>query len=283
LTTDNRAVAEVGRQARLELTFGCRRDRTVLLHSYAEPPFRVGRVLPAGAGVHLILASSAPGIFGGDQLQQTIVVESGAHVRLTSQSAMQIHATNAGAQAMLASTYRVENGGFLECEWDPLIPFPAAEFDQRIHIELDEDATLLWSDAFMAGREAKGERWLFSRLSHELRLIRAGTLAYLERYRITPAINQLNRRWIADEACYFGTVLAAGAAISGELSAQLHQRLAVIPRLRASADSLDRRLLLARLVSGDGNTFHSARTLATEFLKAPRLNRSVANSADPSM
>lgn len=282
MTTDHRAVADVGRQARLELTFGRRGDRTVLLHSYAEPPFRVGRVLPAGAGVQLILASSAPGIFGGDRLHQTIAVESGARVRLTSQSATQIHASDAGAPATLVSTYRVEHGGHLECEWDPLIPFPEAEFDQQIHIDLGQDATLLWSDAFMAGREAKGERWLFSRLSHELRLVRAGTLAYMERYRITPALNQLNRRWIADEACYFGTVLAAGEAITGEAGARLHQRLAVFPRLKAGADSLDRSLLLARLVSGDGNTFHSARRLAMELLNAPCCDRSVADSPDPS-
>jgi urease accessory protein len=215
-------------------------------------------------------------------LHQTIVVESGARVRLTSQSATQIHANQAGSHALLTSTYRVDNGGHLECEWDPLIPFPAAEFDQRIHIDLGEDATLLWSDAFMAGREAKGERWLFSRLSHELRLMRAGTLAYMERYCITPVLNPLNRRWIADESCYFGTVLAAGEAIGGEVGAELHQRLALLPRLRASADSLDRSVLLARLVSGDGNAFHSARRLATEFLKSSRSNRSVANSPDPS-
>jgi len=268
LTTDNRAAADVGRKARLELRFGCRSNRTVLLHSYAEPPLRVGRVLPEGAGVHLILASSAPGIFGGDQLQQTIVVESGAHVRLTSQSAMQIHANNAGAQAMLASTYRVENGGFLQCEWDPLIPFPAAEFDQRIHIELGQDATLLWSDAFMAGREAKGERWLFSRLSHELRVVRAGTLAYMERYRITPGTDRLSHRWVGDEACYFGTVLGVGETIGRELAAQLHHGLSLGQGLRASADLLDRSMLVARLVSGEGKTFHPARMFAMEVLQA---------------
>jgi urease accessory protein len=268
LAIDDRDVADVGRRARLELTFGCRGDRTVLLHSYAEPPFRVGRVLPDGTGGHLILASSAPGIFGGDCLKQTIVVESGARVRLTSQAATQVHANDTGARAILASTYRVESGGHLECAWDPLIPFPAAEFDQRIQIDLGQDATLLWSDAFMAGREAKGERWLFSRLSHELRLVRAGTLAYMERYRITPRTDRLNHRWVADDACYFGTVLAVGEKVSRELGAQLHHGLSVREGLRASADLLDRSLLLARLVSGDGRTFHPARTFAMEVLKA---------------
>src|SRR5262245_23146429 len=181
LAIDQRDVADIGRRARLELTFGRRGDRTVLLHSYAEPPFRIGRVLPDGAGVHLILASSAPGIFGGDRLNQTILVQSGARVRLTSQSATQVHANDTGAPATLSATYRVEGDGYLECEWDPIIPFPAAELDQRIRIELARGATLLYSDAFMAGREARGERWLFSCLSHELRLMRAGTLAYMER------------------------------------------------------------------------------------------------------
>src|SRR5205814_583726 len=135
---DARALAQVGRHGRLELTFGYRDGRTVLAHSYAEPPFRVGRTLPSAGGMHLILASSAPGIFGGDCLQQTIIVESGARVRLTSQSATQLHANETGGVATLAATYRVERDAHLQCEWDPVIPFPDARFDQRIQIELDE-------------------------------------------------------------------------------------------------------------------------------------------------
>ena len=123
-------------------------------------------------------------------------------------------ATEAGALATLASMYRVESGGHLECEWDPMIPFPDAKLDQQIVIDLADEATLLWSDALMAGREARGERWRFSRLAHELRLVRAGTLTYMERYSITPATGLPGHRWIADEACYFGTVLAAGEAVN---------------------------------------------------------------------
>ena len=44
--TDRRGRPTVGRHARLELVFSMRRGRTVLAHAYAEPPFRVGRVLP---------------------------------------------------------------------------------------------------------------------------------------------------------------------------------------------------------------------------------------------
>jgi urease accessory protein len=269
-------VADVGRRARLELTFGCRGDRTVLLHSYAEPPFRVGRVLSEGKGIHLILASSAPGIFGGDSLTQTVVVESGARVRLSSQSATQIHANEAGALATLASMYRVDSGGHLECEWDPTIPFPDAKLDQKIVIDLAHDATFLWSDALMAGREARGERWRFSQLGHELRLMRAGTLAYMERYTITPATGSPGRRWIADEACYVGTVLAAAGAVNGSLVRDIHEKLQARSGVRASADLIEEQLLLLRLVGTEGPSFHQARTLSTAALSG----RSVRLQAD---
>jgi urease accessory protein UreH len=263
LAGDDRAVGDVGRRARLELTFGYRGDRTVLLHSYAEPPFRVGRVLSEGKGIHLILASSAPGVFGGDSFTQTVVVESGAQVRLTSQSAMQIHANEAGALATLASTYRVESGGHLECEWDPAIPFADSKFDQKIVIDLAHEATLLWSDALMAGREARGERWRFSCFAHELRLVRAGTLTYMERYRMRPGTDPPRRRWIADEACYVGTVLAAGGAVDRSLVREVHEKLQARSGVRASADLVEEQLLLLRLVGSEGTAFHQARALST--------------------
>jgi urease accessory protein len=261
LARDGRALADVGRHGRLELRFGWRGHRTVVLHSYAEPPYRVGRVLPYGDGIHLILASSAPGIFGGDCLAQVIVVESGARVRITSQSAMQVHPNEAGEIATLASTYRVEGGGQLACEWDPLIPFADARLDQRIAIEVADGSSLFWSDAMMAGREARGERWRFSQLAHELRLVRNGTLAYMERYNIVPDAGVLERRWTADEASYFGTVLALGAAATREVSERTYRELAAIEGVCASTDLLEQNLLLARLVSSSGTSFREAREL----------------------
>jgi urease accessory protein len=274
---DVRALADVGRHGRLELTFGYRGGRTVLDDSYAEPPFRIGRALRRNDGLHLILASSAPGVFGGDCLQQAIVVESGARVRLTSQSATQLHANQVGAPATLASTYRVESGAHLHCEWDPLIPFPDARFDQRIHIDLAEDATLLWSDALMAGREARGERWQFAHLSHELRVSRAGALVYMERYSIVPGKSDPTHRWTADGASYFGTTIAVGPRMNRDVARRLHDQLGSRPGMCASADLLDENLLLARLVSADGTAFHQARALV-----AGEITSSKAQSPKPS-
>jgi urease accessory protein len=263
---DARAAADIGRQARLDLTFGQRCGRTVLLHSYAEPPYRVGRALPDGTGIHLVLASSAPGAFGGDCLRQTVLVEAGATVRLTSQSATQVHPTDSGAPAVLESSYRVEAGGYLSCDWDPVIPFAGAHFDQRIAVDLAADASFYWSDALMGGREAKGERWQFAKLAHELRLVRNGKLAYVERYNIVPGDVAPARRWTAADACYFGTVLAVGRAATREAAERVHRELAARKHVRASADFLDEQLLLARLVSQDGTAFRQARECVGRLL-----------------
>jgi urease accessory protein len=265
---DRRASPAIGRHARLEVTFARRRGRTVISHAYAEPPFRVGRAFADGDGLHLILASSAPGVFGGDVLQQTFRVESGARVRLTSQAAQQAHPVPGAATARLSTTCEVEAGGELGCEWHPLIPFAGARVDQAIDVRIAGGGCFFWSDALMAGRLAGGERWQFASLAHEFRVTRDDRLEYLERYRLDPRARGVSRPWIADEATYFGTVLMSGRAIDDEPVERLHTGLAVANGLRGAVSQLGRRLVLVRLLSTSGPPFHDARARSYRVLWA---------------
>src|SRR5260370_15763091 len=120
---DERPLSVVGRHARLDLTFRYRNGRTVLAEAYAEPPFRVGRWFAEGEGLHMILTSSAPGAFGHDRLQQIVRIGCGARVRLTSQSAMQVHPSPDGATAYLQSSYHVQDGAHPHCDCHTVIPF----------------------------------------------------------------------------------------------------------------------------------------------------------------
>jgi urease accessory protein len=256
---DDRPLPVVGRHARLDLAFLYRNGRTVLAEAYAEPPFRVGRWFAEGEGLHMILASSAPGVFGHDRLQQTVRVGCGARVRLTSQSAMQVHPSLEGATAHLLSSYRVEDGAHLHCDWHPLIPFAAARIDQRIDVNIAGGGCLYWSDALMSGRQARGERWKFASLAHEIAVYRDGCLEYLERYRIQPAEVDVSRRWAAGDASYLGTTLMSGRRIEAGAAERLHIGLGRLAGVRAAADLLDDRLLLVRLLSAFGPAFHEAR------------------------
>jgi urease accessory protein len=258
---DRRRTQEVGRHARLELVFASRGGRTVLAHAYAEPPFRAGRWFAEGDGLHMILASSAPGLFGGDALEQTIVIEAGARVRLTSQSAPQLHASADGATARLRSTFRVSESASLSCHWDPLIPFPASRLDQKTCVELAPGAELYWSDAMMSGRQASGEQWLFSSVAHELRISRAGVLEYLERFTLVPDGRRRPQHWTSGGAAYFGTAVVSGGEHNASEGVRLHTALAAIPDVHSAASCLSGSLMVIRLMAASGVPFQHARSL----------------------
>src|SRR5688572_3496761 len=123
LVDDSRSPSDIGRVARLDLVFACRRGRTLLAHAYAEPPFRVGRLLYAGPVAHMIVVCSGPGIFNGDRLEQRVRVEAGARVLLVSQAALQVHPASAAAPASIESRYEIDDDATIDCFWDPVIPF----------------------------------------------------------------------------------------------------------------------------------------------------------------
>jgi urease accessory protein len=267
---DARSPSVVGRHARLDLTFLYRDGRTVLARAYAEPPFRVGRWFAEGDGVHMILTSSAPGAFGHDHLQQIVRVGCGARVRLTSQSALQVHPSPDGGTAHLQSSYHVDDGAHLHCHWHPLIPFADARIDQHIDVNIAGSGYLYWSDALMSGRHARGERWKFASLAHELAVSRDGSLEYLERYRLQPNELAVPRPWAAGDASYLGTTLMTGRLIEPGVAERLHIELEHLAGVRAAADRLHDRVLLVRLLSVSGSAFHEARRWIRDSVQAVR-------------
>ena len=75
--SDRRATPTVGRHARLELAFERRGNRTILVRSYAEPPFRVARTFDLDGAAYAILVCAGPGLFGGDALTLSVHVARG--------------------------------------------------------------------------------------------------------------------------------------------------------------------------------------------------------------
>ena len=260
---DTRAPAAIGRSARLELVFEARHGRTILAHSYAEPPFRVGRAFELGDAAYVIVVCSGPGIFSGDSLRQSVHVGPGARVALTSQSALQVHPSadsSCAAPAALHHTYAVADDAELHCHWDPVIPFAASRLDQRFDIQIAESSRLYWSDAVMAGRVCRGEAWRFASLAHELRLRVGALLTYLERYTVAPGDRALQRPWLAGEACYLATSLVRHSEVTTDRVEALHRHVAELNGVDGGVDLVAARLAVARFMARDGASFGRART-----------------------
>jgi urease accessory protein UreH len=229
-------------------------------HGYAEPPFRIGRCFDEGPrGLHMIMVSSAPGLFGGDRFTQHVRVEEGAHVRLTSQSALQVHPSPDGAVAEVTATYEVAAGASLACEWDPMIPFAASRYRQSIELRVADGSALYWMDAFSSGRSARGERWHFHLLEQELRLMRQGSLDYLERYKLEPGTAGITSPWVAADAACFGTGLVSAPDVDREKADRLHDALQSAGGGHSASDLLDRNLLIVRMMSQSHVLFHGLR------------------------
>jgi urease accessory protein len=140
-----------------------------------------------------------------------------------------------------------------------VIRFEEARIDQYIDVNTASGGCLYWSDALMSGRHARGERWKFASLAHEIVVCRDGTREYLERYRIQPNELAVSRPWAAGDAAYLGTTLMSGRPIEPGVAERLHIELGRRAGVRAAVDRLDERVLLVRLHSAHGPPFHEAR------------------------
>jgi urease accessory protein len=263
----------VGRHARLEATFARRGGRTVLARAYVEPPFRIGRTFSIDDAAYVIVVCSGPGVFGGDRLHQRVHVERGARVVLTSQSALQVHPSASLAPALFHHSYVVEDDAELHCQWDPVIPFAGASLDQRFELQIAESARLYWSDALMSGRAARGERWRFHELAHELRLTAGGSLAYRERYRLSPD-REPARTWLARDADYLATALVRHGSVTANHAEELQQEVDRWSRVRGGVDLVEPGLILARFMSPDGIAFSHLRAAFRAFVLDSIFNNS---------
>jgi urease accessory protein len=261
LQGDSRSRAAVGRHARLELAFGCCRGRTVLAEAYAEPPLRIGRTFDVDGTLYLILVSTGPGVFGGDWLDYRISLAPGSRAMIVSQSALQVHPSRAPSPAVVHHEYRVAVDAELHCHWDPVVPFAGARLVQRFDVQVEPGGRLYWSDALMSGRVGRGETWQFASVDHELRLVAAGALKYLERSRLAPVEGRLPGSWVADDAHYLGTSLVYHDSASSAAAERLHRELTELEGLTAAVDLADSSLLVGRFLSGGGVPFLKGRDL----------------------
>ena len=175
-TQPTRPASDIGRVARLELVFACRGGRTVLAHAYAEPPFRVGRLLHVGPRrPKMILVCSGPGVFAGDRLEQRVRVERGARVLLVSQAALQVHPAAAASPGVNRwRPYEIED------EADRSTASGIRSFHSRPRAwnngsacESPGAAGCSGAMRLMSGRTGHGESWQFEEIGHELRLHRS--------------------------------------------------------------------------------------------------------------
>jgi urease accessory protein UreH len=245
-------LSNVGRSGRLELTFALQNGQTRLRDAYCEVPFKVTRVLNSPQRVaHLILMQCTAGLFGGDDVDCEIRVESGARVRITQQSATKVHPSQ---DRRVSQRHRifVEPRAELQLYLEPVIPFANSRLRQSMLLDVAQGGMLYFWEGFMTGRVGRGEAWQFREFASETQLYSDGRLAYLDRFHLLP--DSLPRSaWAMGNHNYSGTGLYVGER-AGDVASKLHQ---ILPE--AGVDSLSDYVTAARVVSPSGPNFHHCR------------------------
>lgn len=205
-------------QARLELGFAKRDDRSYLAHRLHTGPLVVQKSLhPEGTDIcHAIVVHPPGGVAGGDALQLHVNVDAGARALLTTPGAGKWYKAN-GTKATQSLQFQLAAGSGLE--WFPQenILFDAAEVGFSADVHLAADATLAAWDIVCLGRQAQQETWQRGLYQLNQRITRNGQLIWNERARMQADDLVKSSRVGLGKAAVFGTFLVCAGTVPAEV------------------------------------------------------------------
>ncbi|MEK7293781.1 MAG: urease accessory protein UreD [Nitrospirota bacterium] len=225
-TSNASEFSSVGRVGDLALDYVRQGNRTVLTHSrccspwHFSPPIQ----LDDSACIYTPLVNPSGGLVGGDRLSVRATLGSDAHVLFSTPSANRVY-RSLGETAVQTVDLTVGSGAILEWVPDVTIPFAGARFRQTIHVTLAPGATVLLWDAIASGRVARGERWAFTSLENEIRIVTASGQSVLERYALAPSLHGAGRAAAWD---YVGSLYLVGDGVDATRWKQIDAQLAAI-------------------------------------------------------
>ncbi len=181
-----------------ELAFARVEGETALVRCAARSPLQILSPRRCGRAAWAVLSSHGGGLVEGDAIVLGVEVGAGATALLTTQSEGKVYRSLGGEASGQVLRARVEGGGALVVFPDLVSCFAGARYEQRQTYELASDASLLFVDGVACGREARGERWAFSRYASRSEVSVGGRLAFadaleLEANPSRPLVDRLGR------------------------------------------------------------------------------------------
>lgn len=171
----------------LDLHFGARGGRTVLLRDTQKAPLMIVRpfTLPCGT-LMVFIVNPTGGVLGGDHSEIHVRVGRGARALVLTQSATRVQPSPSGEAATQDVTLEVSPGGRLECYPERTIPYAGSAFRQTVRAELGEGAELGLTETLASGRVGSGERLAFHEYESRVEVWRGGRRVFLDALRLRP-------------------------------------------------------------------------------------------------
>ena len=224
MATREAATNRIGRSGELVLHYERRGAGTVLLLSHCRSPWHFFPPVTLDDGcAYTLLVNPSGGLVGGDRLSVRATLGPQARVLFSTPSANRIYRSLHEPSSQIVEI-TVQRGGSLEWIPDKTILFQGSRFRQKLHVILEEGATVLLWDAMASGRIARGERWAFANLENEIRMTTATGVSVLERSRIIPG-SDIEGIGMMESWDYVASLYLVGDAIEGERGTRLEETI----------------------------------------------------------
>ena len=236
-------------------------------HVREEGPLRLRCPGPPSQELEAVIVNTAGGVAGGDRLALDLSVAPGAHLAVTTAAAEKIYRSLA-ADSVIEVKLKVAAGGSLAWLPQETILFDGARLARTIHVDLTDDARLIFAEAVVFGRIGMGETVQDGCLQDRWQIHRAGRILHAEALWLNGDIAQkLEQGAIANG----GRAMATLVAIPGDD--------AVVAAVRAlhfsgeAAASAWKNMMVVRLCAADGAALRSDLVAVLSTLRGSALPR----------
>jgi len=155
-------VGKTGKIGFLKLTLesDSQRNKTIITEQLSRVPLYVQKALyydetiPSMA--HVFVLSPSGGVLQGDRYRTDIELKNGAISHITTQGATRIYKMNSNYATQMINL-NVGKNCYLEFLPEQLIPYKNSRYYQRATFNVDDSATLVYSETIVPGRVAMGE------------------------------------------------------------------------------------------------------------------------------
>ncbi|MBU6454403.1 MAG: urease accessory protein UreD [Cyanobacteria bacterium REEB67] len=198
------------------LTVGTDGEQSKVTDQFSQTPLQLHRPLYLDEQNFptVYLKSPSSGLLGNDSHVIDVSVSANSTLELRTQAATLVYPGRSSLNVKL----QVAERGRLIYLPHPIILGATASLEQRVSIDLGEDATLEYSDTWCVGRIAMAEVWKFQTYDYALEIFQAGRLLFRERWILEPGRMPVQHPLLCGDYTHFAAYYSFGRAASGDIS-----------------------------------------------------------------
>ena len=142
---------------RIKLEKDSKKNKTVVTDQYSQIPLYTQKALYYDEFIpnmaNLFIMSPSGGILQGDRYRMDITLTNQAVCHITTQGATRIYKMNSNYATQLINI-TVSKNSYLEFIPDQLIPYQKSRYYQKVELNIEDSATLVYSEILTPGRAA---------------------------------------------------------------------------------------------------------------------------------